>query len=111
MVSAVAPQTPRRLAFSAAVSAFFLGAGTRQGPMLQFLQQLPSAPIGQGFISSARSKAVLIFSEAAFSSILTLAESKVFSMKAGISPSHFYRFIGVGQRFSFRSDPSFDSRL
>jgi hypothetical protein len=111
MVSAVAPQTPRRFAFSAAVSAFFLGAGTRQGPMLQFLQQLPSAPIGQGFISSARSKAVLIFSAAAFCSILRLAESKVFFANSGIPSSLFYRFFAGEWRPSFRSDPSFDCRL
>jgi hypothetical protein len=73
MVSAVAPHTPLLLAFSASVSAFFLGAGTRHGPMAQFLQQLPSAPIGQGFISSARSKAVLTLSALAFSNIFNVA--------------------------------------
>jgi hypothetical protein len=78
MVSAVAPQTPARLAFSAAVSPFFLGAGTRQGPMAQFLQQLPSAPMGQGFITSARSKAVLTLSAFAFSSIFRVAGSTLF---------------------------------
>jgi len=30
------------------------------GPMAQFLQQIPSAPTGQGIISAARSKAVSI---------------------------------------------------
>jgi hypothetical protein len=30
----------------------------RQGPIAQFLQQRPSAPMGQGFIASARLKAV-----------------------------------------------------
>ncbi|HEX9156810.1 MAG TPA: hypothetical protein VF827_02255 [Syntrophales bacterium] len=73
IVSAVAPHTPRLLAFSASVSAFFFGAGTRQGPMAQFLQQLPSAPIGQGFMSCARSKAVLTLSAFAFSSIFSVA--------------------------------------
>jgi hypothetical protein len=78
MVSAVAPQIPRRLVFSASVSAFFLGAGTRQGPMEQFLQQLPSAPMGQGFISSARSKTVLTPSALAFSSTFRVAGSTLF---------------------------------
>jgi hypothetical protein len=87
MVSAVAPQTPRRLAFSASVSAFFLGAGTRHGPMLQFLQQLPSEPMGHGFISSARSKAVLTFSAAAFSIIFTVAGSTLLPLKSGIPSS------------------------
>jgi hypothetical protein len=75
MVSAVAPQTPVLLAFSASVSPFFLEAGTRQGPMAQFLQQLPSAPMGHGFIASARSKTVLTWSAFAFSSIFSVAGS------------------------------------
>jgi hypothetical protein len=101
MVSAVAPQTPRRLAFSASVSAFFFGAGTRQGPMLQFLQQLPSDPIGQGFISSARSKAVLTFSAAAFSIIFTLAGSILLPVQSGIPASSSFYCSGNYKNLSF----------
>jgi hypothetical protein len=79
MVSAVAPQTPLLLAFSPPVSAFFLGAGTLQGPMAQFLQQLPSTPMGQGFISSARSKTVLTLSALALANISSVALSTLFS--------------------------------
>jgi hypothetical protein len=53
--------------------------------MLQFLQQLPTAPMGQGFIVSALSKAVLTPSLAAFFinsilpwSILLLSASAIF---------------------------------
>jgi hypothetical protein len=55
MVSAVAPQSPTFWG-----SPSFFGLGTRQGPIEQFLQQLPSAPIGQGFMFAARSKTVSI---------------------------------------------------
>jgi hypothetical protein len=41
--------------------------------MAQCLQQLPSAPMGQGFISSARSKTVLTLSALAFSNIFNVA--------------------------------------
>jgi hypothetical protein len=58
--------------------------------MLQFLQQLPSDPMGQGFISSARSKAVFTFSAAAFSIIFTLAESILLPAKSGIPSSFIY---------------------
>src|SRR5512139_3035240 len=52
-VSTVAPQTPVTTSPGLPVS--------RQGPMLQFLQQTPILPIGQGFILCARSKQVSSF--------------------------------------------------
>jgi hypothetical protein len=58
--------------------------------MLQFLQQLPSDPMGQGFISSARSNAVLTLSAAAFSIILMLAGSILLPAKSGIPSSFIY---------------------
>jgi hypothetical protein len=73
IVSAVAPQTP--VLFSALPRL----VGTRHGPMAQFLQQLPSAPMGHGFIFSARSKAVEIFSSAALASISSEAWSMLFA--------------------------------
>jgi hypothetical protein len=75
MVSAVAPQIPLLFCFSSGVSVFPLGSGTRHGPMLQCLQQLPTIPIGQGFIVSTLSKAVLTPSLAAFLIILIVALS------------------------------------
>jgi hypothetical protein len=60
--------------------------------MLQFLQQLPSDPMGQGFISSARSNAVLTLSAAAFSIILMLAGSILLPVKSGIPASLFFLF-------------------
>jgi hypothetical protein len=47
--------------------------------MAQFLQQLPSAPMGQGFISSARSKTVLTLSALALANISRVALSTLFS--------------------------------
>ena len=78
MVSAVAPQTPFLFCLSSRVSSLPLGKGTRQGPIAQLLQQLPSAPMGQGFIAAARLKAVLTPSLEAFSSILIVALSILF---------------------------------
>jgi hypothetical protein len=83
----VAPQSPIRLAFSVAVSPFFFGAGTRQGPIAQFLQQLPSAPIGQGFMASARSKIVSHPSAWAFFNIFIVAGSILFFSKSDIYSS------------------------
>ncbi len=76
IVSAVAPQIPFLVSFLP--SSFFFGAGTRQGPIPQFLQQLPSAPMGHGFMVSARSKTVETPSEAAFSIICCVASQIVF---------------------------------
>src|SRR4030042_1267624 len=87
MVSAVAPQSPVRLALSVGVSPFFLGAGTRHGPIAQFLQQLPSAPIGQGFMESARSKMVSHPSAWAFLIILIVAGSILFFSKSAMLSS------------------------
>jgi hypothetical protein len=94
IVSAVAPQRPIRFAFSVAVSPFFFGAGTRHGPIAQFLQQLPSAPMGQGFMVSARSKIVSHPSAFAFFNILIVAGSILFFSNSDIlssfvSPSPF----------------------
>jgi hypothetical protein len=46
--------------------------------MAQLLQQLPSAPMGQGFIAAARSKAMLTPSLAALSIISIVAGSILF---------------------------------
>jgi hypothetical protein len=75
IVSAVAPQTPFRFIFSSGVSSLPLGKGTRHGPIPQLLQQLPTDPMGHGFIASALSKAVLALSLAAFSIISRAAGS------------------------------------
>jgi hypothetical protein len=64
IVSAVAPHKP---AFLTAPVVF--GSGTRHGPMPQFLQQSPAAPIGQGLSSAALLKTVLTESLLAFSYI------------------------------------------
>jgi hypothetical protein len=97
IVSAVAPQRPVRLVFSAAVSPFFLGAGTRHGPIAQFLQQLPSDPMGQGFMVSARSKIVSHPSAWAFFNIFIVAGSILFFSKSDILSSllspPFFEFI------------------
>jgi hypothetical protein len=89
IVSAVAPQTPLLFCFSSGVSFFALGKGTRHGPIAQFLQQLPSKPMGQGFIAPALSKAVLTSSLAAFSIILTLALSTLLISSSAIVLSPF----------------------
>jgi len=52
--------------------------------MPQCLQQLPTAPIGQGFNVYARSKAVFTPSFAAFSIISTLAWSILFDSPVAI---------------------------
>ncbi len=72
MVSAVAPHSPMR---PLASSPGFLGLGIRQGPWEQILQQDPSAPMGQGFIFSARSKMVSTPAAWAFCNISTVAGS------------------------------------
>src|SRR4030042_1349069 len=76
--SAVAPQTPRLFFLSSGVSSLPLASGTRQGPMPQFLQQLPTAPMGQGFITSALSKARLTLSAQALSRSSSVALSILF---------------------------------
>jgi hypothetical protein len=55
MVLAVAPQRPLRVSLPSMPP---LGRGRRQGPMAQFLQQMPCMPMAQGFIWAARSKTV-----------------------------------------------------
>jgi len=65
-VSLVAPQMPRSCLPT-----------RRQGPIEQFLQQAPSCPMGQGFIASAREKAVEIPSASAIPSIASTAGSMV----------------------------------
>jgi hypothetical protein len=72
IVSAVAPQRPTFWG-----SPSFLEGGTRQGPIAQFLQQLPSAPMGQGFMDSARSYTVDISSSRARSIIFCVASHTV----------------------------------
>src|SRR3989304_7499092 len=85
IVSAVAPQSPMRFAMGR--PSFFLGAGTRQGPIEQFLQQLPSAPMGHGFMASARSNIVSQPSADAFCSIFIVAGSMLFFSSSVISSS------------------------
>jgi hypothetical protein len=53
IVSAVAPHSP-----TLAGSSSDRGAVTLHGPIAQFLQHMPSAPMGQGFMAAARSKTV-----------------------------------------------------
>ncbi len=87
IVSGVAPQTPTLLLLSSRVSSLPLGAMTRQGPIAQMLQQLPSPPMGQGFMLSARSNTTRAPSWAAFSSISSVAGSTLFnSFSAMIAP-------------------------
>jgi hypothetical protein len=69
---------PRLFLFSSGVSSLPLGNGTRQGPIPQFLQQLPTEPMGQGFICSALSKARLTWSAQALSINSRLAVSTLF---------------------------------
>ena len=57
---------------------FPLASGTRQGPIAQTLQQLPTSPMGQGFIAAARSNDRLTPSHAAFSIICRVAGSILF---------------------------------
>ena len=56
------PHTPRRLAFSPAVSLSLFGRGTLHGPMAQMRQHEPSAPIGHGFVTVDLSKTVIVSS-------------------------------------------------
>jgi hypothetical protein len=87
MVSADAPHNP-----TFAGSPSFLEGGTRQGPMAQFLQQLPSAPMGQGFIDSARSYTVDIFSSSARRIIFCVASQTDFASApflSGLSKASF----------------------
>jgi hypothetical protein len=72
MVSCVAPHKP-----TFAGSPSFFAETTRQGPMAQFLQHIPAAPIGQGRMSAARSKTVSIPFSAAIFSICRLASQQV----------------------------------
>jgi hypothetical protein len=75
MVSAVAPHKPRLFILSSGVSTLPLAIGTRQGPIAQLLQQLPSDPMGHGAIFSALSNTVFTWSFAAFSIISSVAGS------------------------------------
>ena len=59
----------------------FFDRGILQGPMAHILQQLSSTPMGQGFMSSARKKAVLMFSFSALSRSSSLQDRHSLSFR------------------------------
>src|SRR5450756_897450 len=85
MVDMSAPQMP---VFSSA----FLPT-RRQGPMEQMRQQAPVSPMGQGFMASARLKAVSMPHSSAYASISSAAGSMLLAA-AGAAPSFFTSSIG-----------------
>jgi hypothetical protein len=87
MVSAVAPHSP-----TFAGSPSFFEGGTRHGPIEQFLQQLPSAPMGQGFMVSARSNTVEMLCLRAWSMIVCDASQTVKTFSCFISFTSFISF-------------------
>ncbi len=79
MVGRSAPQMPVLLSASLPTR--------RHGPMLQMRQQAPFSPIGQGFMTSARLKAVSIPHSSACASISSAAGSMLFAATGLASPS------------------------